>query len=156
MSNLCTVLSGRIPEMVARWGQLVDREPWSRLSATDLVDDLPNFLKNLFDATICSKPGLGDPAPMIDAASRHGEQRRRLGIDYDRVMEESALLRRAVWEFAQAHRDEYHEMVRVDSALTVALMASLHGYAKPELEERGEWDSTLSRLIREWSSLFRN
>jgi hypothetical protein len=71
-------------------------------------------------------------------------------------MEESALLRRAVWEFAQPHRDEYHEMVRVDSALTVALMASLHGYAKPELEQRGEWDSTLSRLIRDWSSMFRN
>ena len=156
MSTLCTVLSTRIPELVARWEQSVDREPWSKLSHADLIDELPTFLEHLLEATICSKPGLGDPGPMVDTATRHGEQRRRLGIDYDRVMEESALLRRAVWEFAQPHREEYHEMLRVDSALTVALMASLRGYAKPELEARGEWESTLSRVVTDWSSLLRN
>jgi hypothetical protein len=71
-------------------------------------------------------------------------------------MEESALLRRAVWEFARPHRDEYHEMVRVDSALTVGLMASLRGYARPELDARGEWESTFARLVSDWSSLLRN
>ena len=156
MTTLCTVLSTRIPDMVARWEALVDRAPWSNLSQSDRLDELPIFLEHLLDATICSTPKNGDPRPMLDAATRHGAQRRRLGLDYDHVMEESALLRRALWEFAHDHRDEYHEMIRVDSALTVALMASLRGYAKPELEARGEWESTLPRLINDWSSLLRN
>jgi len=156
MPKLCTILSGCIPEMVARWEALVDRAPWSSLSRADRLDELPVFLQHLLDATICSARGAGDPGPMLESATSHGTQRRRVGLDYDHIMEESALLRRAVWEFAQPHRDEYHEMVRLDSALTIALMASLHGYAKPELEARGEWQSALQRLMSDWSSLLRN
>jgi len=154
--TLCSILSASIPRIVSHWEKLVDREPWSLLSRTDRLDELPLFLARLFDSTICSAPKSGDPQPMLDAATSHGEQRRRLGLDYDHVMEESALLRRAVWEFAQPHREQYHEMIRVDSALTVALMASLRGYARPELDARGEWGSTLARLLSDWSSLLRN
>jgi hypothetical protein len=156
MPTLCTILSGSIDKLVVRWEEMVDRPPWSTLSRADRLDDLPTFLTSLFDSTICGAPKTDDSRRMLDTATRHGEQRRSLGLDYDHVMEESALLRRAVWEFAQAHRDQYHEMVRVDSALTVALMASLRGYAKPELEARGEWESTLPRLMSDWSSLLRN
>jgi hypothetical protein len=156
MSILCAVLLESIPEIVARWEKSVDREPWSHLSRVDRIDELPEFLHHLITATICDGPTSGQPTQLLDAASRHGEQRRRVGLDYDHVMEESALLRRAVWQFAQPYRDQYHDMVRVDSALTVALMASLRGYAKPELEARGEWDSTLPRLIGDWSHLLRN
>jgi hypothetical protein len=154
--TLSSILPESIPQIVERWEKSVAREPWSHLSHTDRLDELPVFLARLFDSTICSAPKVGNPQPMLDAATRHGEQRRRLGLDYDHVMEESALLRRAVWEFAQPHREQYHEMIRVDSALTVALMASLRGYAKPEVDARGEWDSTLSRLVADWSSLLRN
>jgi len=156
MPTLCTILSGSIPDIVSRWEHLVNREPWSQLSRADRIDELPEFLAHLFDATICGTQNGGEPERLVDTATRHGEQRRRLAVDYDRVMEESALLRRAVWELAQSHRDEYHEMVRVDSGLTVALMASLRGYAKPELEARGEWDSTLPRLVADWMSLLRH
>ena len=156
MPTLCKVLTNGIPEIVARWEKSVDRDPWSQLSRTDRLDELPEFLQHLFDATVCSGPTLGDPQPMLDTAARHGEQRRRVGLNYDHVMEESAVLRRAVWELAHSHRDEHHGMLRVDSALTVALMASLRGYAKPEVEARGEWDSTLARLVADWSLLLRN
>jgi len=156
MQTLCTILSNATPEIVARWEHSVNREPWSRLSRTDRLDELPEFLAHLFDVTICRTQTAADARSLLDTATRHGEQRRRLGLDYDHVMEESALLRRAVWELAQPHRDQYHEMVRVDSALTVALMASLRGYAKPELDARGEWDATLPRLIADWASLSRN
>lgn len=156
MPTLCEILSESIPEIVSRWEQTVDREPWSRLSRSERIDELPDFLTQLFDVTICRAGSAADPRPLLDTATRHGEQRRRLGLDYDHVMEESALLRRVVWEVARPHRDEYHEIVRVDSALTVALMASLRGYAKPELDARGEWDATLPRLIADWASLLRN
>ena len=156
MPTLCTILSNSISEIVARWERSVDREPWSRLSRADRLDELPEFLAVLLEATICGKQRPADPGPFLDTATRHGEQRRRLGLDYDHVMEESALLRRAVWELARPHRDEYHEMIRLDSALTVALMASLRGYARPELDARGEWESTLPRLIADWTLLLRN
>lgn len=156
MSKLCTILSESIPEIVDRWETSVNRAPWSTLSRADRLDELPTFLERLLDATICVEPKSGDVRPLLEAATGHGVQRRGLAFDYDHVMEESALLRRAVWESAQPHRDEYHEMVRIDSALTIALMASLRGYAKPELESRGEWETALDRLIRDWSSLLRN
>jgi hypothetical protein len=156
MPKLCAILSRSIREIVARWEQSVDRAPWSALSRDDRLDELPIFLERLLDSTICGGRETRDPRRMLDVATAHGEQRRRVGLDYDHVMEESALLRRAVWEFAQSHRDEYHEMVRVDSGLTFALLASLHGYAKLELDARGEWDATFSRLISDWSSLLRN
>lgn len=156
MPTLCTILSGSIAEIVARWERLVDREPWSRLTPTDRRDELPEFLTHLFDATVCGARKPDDVERLVDSATRHGEQRRRVGLDYDHVMEESALLRRAVWELAQSYRDEYHEMIRVDAGLTVALMASLRGYARTELEARGEWSSTMPRLIADWTSLLRN
>ena len=69
-------------------------------------------------------------------------------------MEESALLRRAMWGFDALHRHHIHDMVKVDAALTVGLLASLRGYAKPELMARGEWNSSLVRLATDWGSLF--
>ena len=156
MTKLCTILLQSIPVIVERWEASVDRAPWSNLSRKDRLDELPMFIARLLDATICRTQKGHDPRPLLEAATSHGVQRRELRFDYDHVMEESALLRRALWEHAQPYRDEYHEMVRVDSALTLALMASLHGYAKPELDSRGEWESAIERLISDWSSLLRN
>ena len=68
-------------------------------------------------------------------------------------MEESALLRRAMWGFDGLHKHPLHEMAKIDAALTVGLLASLRGYAKPELTARGEWNSSLARLAMDWGSL---
>jgi hypothetical protein len=71
----------------------------------------------------------------------------------DYIMEESALLQRSMWGFDGLHRHHLHEMAKIDAALTVGLLASLRGYAKPELTARGEWNSSLARLALNWGSL---
>ena len=51
-----------------------------------------------------------------------------------------------MWGFDGLHKHPLHEMAKIDAALTVGLLASLRGYAKPELTARGEWNSSLARL----------
>jgi hypothetical protein len=154
--DLCTMLTESIPDVVAHWEELVDREPWSALSPADRLDELPAFLRALFDWTICAPSGERAPTTFLNTAAAHGAQRRRCGLGYDHVMEESALLRRAVWDLARPHHEHFHAMVRIDSALTVALLASLRGYSKQELVARGEWETTLARLVSDWTALLRD
>src|SRR5947209_3148205 len=144
MPTLCNRLRESIPEIVRDWEELVDRPPWSGLSETDRLDELPGFLEGLFDLVERPSRGQEHSKEFFDAAAAHGEQRRRLALGYDHVMEESALLRRAVWQHAIPHNDRLQEMVRIDSALTLGLLASLRGYSKQELEARGEWQTTLA------------
>ncbi len=155
MSTLCRVLHDRTPDIVRRWEVFVAQAPWNRLSEADRLDDLPKFLDALFNLTICA-PAERQPNRFLEAAASHGEQRRRCGLSYDHIMEESAFLRRAVYEQARPYPEFFHEMVKIDSALTVGLMASLRGYSKPELEARGDWDTTLSQLESDWTALLRD
>ena len=152
MKDLCIALAQDVPNIVARWLDYIDREPWSELSVADRLDDLPRFLETLL-TELSTGPSSGSVQwAFLDAAAVHGSQRRRLGLGYDHIMEESALLRRAMWGFDGLHRHAVHEMARIDAALTVGLLASLRGYAKPELTARGEWNSSLARLAMEWGS----
>ena len=114
---------------------------------------MPRFLTTLF-AELSADDKQGPLVwAFLDAAATHGDQRRRLGFGYDHIMDESALLRRAMWGFDDLHRYHVGEMAKTDAALTVGLLASLRGYAKPELMARGEWNSSLARLATDWGSL---
>jgi hypothetical protein len=156
MTTLCEILRNSTPEIVKRWLEFVDQPPWSELSEADRLDELPLFLESLYECTVCSSPSGRQPGRFLHAAAMHGEQRRRCGLSYDQIMEESALLRRAVWEFAKPHPHLIHEMVKIDSALTTGLLASLRGYSKPELEARGDWETTLARLNTDWTAMLRD
>ena len=66
-------------------------------------------------------------------------------------MEESALLRRAIWECAAPNPEEMGEMIALDSALTVGLMASLRGYTRHDLAPEGRWRDALEDLATDWT-----
>ncbi|HEY4303536.1 MAG TPA: hypothetical protein VGM82_03670 [Gemmatimonadaceae bacterium] len=131
----------------------MDRPPWSALSHADRVDHLPPLLRKLIDWAFCSPTEQTQARAFIDAASEHGVQRRALDLEYDVIMEESAVLRRAIWEVAAPSFEERANMIKIDSALTVGLMASLRGYAKPELTRDGKWETSLTRIAGEWSDV---
>jgi hypothetical protein len=153
VKDLCIALTQDIPNIVDRWLAYIDREPWSSLSIEDRLDDLPRFLATLFTELSTSSSKDNVEWSFLHAAAAHGSQRRRLDLGYDYIMEESALLRRAMWGFDGLHRHRVHEMAKIDAALTVGLLASLRGYAKPELVARGEWNTSLARLAMDWGSL---
>lgn len=66
-------------------------------------------------------------------------------------MEESARLRHAIWDCGREFAESGQTMIRVDAALSVGLMASLRGFARPELTARGEWESSLERIAEDWA-----
>jgi hypothetical protein len=147
----CARLQASIPTIIAWWENEVTRAPWTSLSHGDLVDHWPPYLETMFDWAFCASNGTEQARRFIDAAATHGIQRRKLNFDYDVIMEESALLRRAIWAVTAPTFEDRHDMVNIDSALTVGLMASLRGFAKPELTRDGQWEASLTELAAEWS-----
>jgi hypothetical protein len=152
-AEFCARLRTSIPDIVDWWEDAVDREPWSSLSRDDRIDHLPEFVDTMIDSAFCASDNAEQVRRFIDAAARHGIQRRCLAFPYDIIMEESALLRRAIWAVGAPSFDDRYDMVNIDSALTVGLMASLRGYAKPELTQNGAWESSLTRLASDWGHL---
>jgi len=151
-SEVAQYLKSLIPDIVERWAASVDRPPWSALSTSDRVDHLPPFLSRLFDWAVRDELAAGGAEAFLAAGAEHGTHRRRMHLSYDVVMEESALLRRAIWGADLAGITDRRTVVMVDSALTVGLLASLRGYAKPELVASGQWEGSLARLATEYTS----
>lgn len=148
----CAALRDRIPEIVAEWQHAVDGPPWSEVTAEQRVDNLPNFLRNLFDWAVCLDTNSVSARAFLEAAAEHGAQRRAIGFDYDVIMRESAVLRRVIWNCAKNTLDDVHSMVLIDATLTVGLMASLRGYSKRELVASGRWEDSLRQLAKEWAT----
>lgn len=147
----CARLKAAIPDIIARWETEVRRAPWDSLSDVDRIDHLPAYLDALIDWCFCLSEDARHAKRFVDTAAQHGVQRRDLNLDYDIIMEESAALRRAIWSVAAPTFEDRYDMVSIDSALTVGLMASLRGYAKPELTQNGQWEAGLARLAADWS-----
>jgi len=150
-SGFCEGIIARVPAIITRWETLADCEPWRRLTESQRRDYLPQFVDDLFKWTICDAPA-GDAHPFLEAAAKHGYDRRLLGLSFDVVMQDSVMLRRAIWDCAQDLPDATDYILSVDAALSVGLMASLRGYGRPELHASGKWEDTLATLAEEWSS----
>ncbi len=142
-------LTAMVPAIVGCWSAKVDCAPWSRLTTAQRVDHLPRYLEALFDWLRTAHRG--SSYRFLEAAAEHGQQRRLQGLSYDVVMEESAYLRRAIWECGGPNPDEIGEMIALDSALTVGLMASLRGYARGELSGERGWRDALEDLATDWT-----
>jgi hypothetical protein len=148
--DLGSHLTELIPQMVQRWESLIRRAPWSALDPVERQDDLPGFLTELFAWTQCvAERDQPCSSAFLDRALAHGRQRRGLGLPYDQLMEELAMLRRAIFNVARLPTDRLHEMSRVDAALTVGLMASPTGYSHREIEAAGNWHAQRERLATE-------
>lgn len=145
--NVRELLITQIPAIMDRWMLAIDRAPWSNLTAAHRQDQQAEFLGYLFAWAVRGPDTSAKAAAFLDAALAHGRQRRDLGLDYDRVMEECALLRRAIFETPDLSACPDAFAARIDAGLTVALMASLAGYSQPELETAGRWEEQRTRLI---------
>lgn len=142
-------LTEMVPRIIGQWTAKVDCHPWTALTTSQRVDHLPGYLESLFEWLRTGHHG--SSYQFLESAAKHGHERRGQGLTYDVVMEESALLRRAIWECSSPSFSEMSDMLALDSALTVGLMASLRGYARHELPAGGRWRDALEDLATEWT-----
>ena len=120
-----------IDEIVSRWITLQIDEPWVQLPRRDLVDHLPEVITALVGASLSEPRNADRHRAKVRAAAEHGRQRRRAGFDQEVIFQEYYGIRNALWAVVRPRYSETRgaeAMLRMDSAISVALRASLLGY----------------------------
>jgi hypothetical protein len=94
----------------------------------------------------------------VFAAAEHGRQRRKAGFNDDVVFHEYYGIRNALWSIVKPrYSDERgaQAMLRMDTAISVALRASLVGFHEQDFHDRAEAEARLEELARESPLLHR-
>lgn len=151
--EICEGLRARLPAIVDDLKGLAHEEPWLGLPPEDHLHALPELILGLVEAAICEPRDLQARRQCVHAAAEHGVVRRAQRMEQDVVFVEYHLLRRVLWRhIATPSRDPKHvtlAILRIDAAISVATRASLLGYHRAELEERGEWPRRIAALVDE-------
>ena len=138
-----------IDEIVGRWITLQIDEPWVQLPMRDLIDHLPAVITALVGASL-SEPGSADRhRAKVKAAAEHGRQRRRAGFEQEVIFQEYYGIRNALWAVVRPRYSEARgaeAMLRMDSAISVALRASLLGFHENRLPAGEDVDIRLETL----------
>ena len=125
-------------------------EPWRSLTPEERLDLLPELVLRLLDVAICDPSDVTGHREAVWAAVRHGEARRRQGVDHDHVFQEYFLLRETVWHFLRQRgstEERTEAILGIDAVISLATTASLRGYHRAELEARGGWAEAVEALI---------
>lgn len=158
MKEICEDLKRNAPAVIGRWEAFVREQPWYSLPATHRVDNLPQLVIGLVEASLCTPADIESHRQNVSAAVEHGEHRRSQEIPESLIFTEYHLLRQAIWyhlvEVFGASDRTAAAIMRIDAAITVATNASMWGYHRREIESLGKWDAGIERIVAS-SSLLR-
>ena len=145
---LCADPNALVPEVMAEWQALASEEPWHTLPNAHRFDSLPDLVAGLLDASVCQPNDRAAYRAKLEAAATHGSTRRTQGFAHDLLLTEHYLLREAIWRvLRRRYPDDATTLVlRVDSAVTAATRASLHGFHRAEIERAGRWPAVIDEL----------
>ena len=138
-----------LDEIVGRWITLQIDEPWVRLPMRDLIDHLPAVITALVGASLSEPRSADRHRAKVQAAADHGRQRRLAGIDHEVIFQEYYGVRNALWAVVRPRYSEARgaeAMLRMDSAISVALRASLLGYHEFRLPDGEDVEARLEAL----------
>ncbi|CAN5686416.1 hypothetical protein BH23GEM10_BH23GEM10_03440 [soil metagenome] len=136
------------------WDALVEREPWHGLPQGLDMDHLPQLIACLVDASLLTFFGIDERSALAENAVKHGQHRFDEGVTEDVLQREYEVLRWGLWRRAKQQappRSASEAIIRLDSAMTFALGATLRGYHRDAIEETTDWSTALARYIAEWS-----
>ena len=156
MPILCDALEDNIAEIVEEWKRLTGKPPWATLTTSQWVDHLPPLLHAMIDGVVCGSGSHDARRKVVEAAIRHGSDRRAQGVPLDSIFEEYYQLRTATWHLlttragAELGQGVVAEILRLDAAIGVATLASLRGYHRFEFEKTREWGQVIDDLVRDW------
>ncbi len=150
-SPLCALLKERTGEILAEWERLCHDAPWNALPENHRLDALPGVLETAIEAA--SKSDARDcRTAVVEAAIKHGQDRRAQGFELQVLFTEFYFLREAIWRTLRkiANASEaYQAVLPIDHALTVATRATVAGFHRNEFEAQGSWPAKVDALADE-------
>jgi hypothetical protein len=152
MEAIANHIIDSIDEIVGRWITLQIDEPWVRLPMRDLIDHLPAVITALVGASLSEPRNVDKHRTKVAAAAEHGRQRRRAGFDHEVIFQEYYGIRNALWAVVRPRYSEERgaeAMLRMDSAISIALRASLLGYHEHGLPHGDDLGGRLEALAME-------
>ena len=152
MKVIAEHILGSVDEVIGRWITLQIHEPWVQLPLPDVVDHLPAVIIGLVRASLSDPTNLDRHREKVQAAAEHGRQRRRTGFDAEVIFQEYYGIRNALWSIIRPRYPDTRAseaMLRMDTAISVALRASLIGFHEEELKSPSEVAARLETLAGE-------
>lgn len=151
--DLCAHLDEHVEEIVTEWLAVATEEPWSGLTRDERLNHLPDLVRGILDASLCTPAEPRAHREKVAAAIQHGMQRRRQGFDgtllfaaYTFIRE---AMRRHLLECDLPRPAATEALLRIDIATTVASLASLRGFYRSEHEKHGRWEELVEEMARE-------
>ena len=152
MQAIAEHILGSLDEVIGRWIALQVHEPWVHLPLPDVVDHLPAVITHMVRASLSEPSKLERHLDKVRAADEHGRQRRTAGFHDEVVFQEYYGIRNALWAIVRPRYPDARAaeaMLRMDSAISVALRASLVGFHEDELKDGPDVNDRLETLARE-------
>jgi hypothetical protein len=151
MKEICEDIKSHVSEVLIEWEERVREQPWYSLPPEHRVDELPDVIIGLVEASLCNPTDESAHRAKVSAASEHGANRRAHGIPEHLILTEYHLLRQAIWYYL-TRKFGYSErtataITRIDTAITLATNASMWGYHRQEIQAMGKWDEGIERMI---------
>lgn len=141
-------------QVVGRWSTIGANEPWLSLPEDLDQDHLPDLIRRMVVASLCTDFERERCRDLIASAASHGEHRARQGFEENLIYREYHLLRRALWNRLKDGYGEgagaYYASMRLDTISTIATAGALHGMHREELEAQGRWPGILEEIMTEW------
>lgn len=141
-------------QVLDRWTEISVHEPWLALPEDLDFDHLPDLIRRMAGAALCSDFDRQRCRDLVAAAATHGEHRAREGFQEALIYREYHLLRRALWSRLKTAEGEnaavYYASMRLDTVSTLATAGALHGMHREELEEQGRWPDVLEEILTDW------
>lgn len=148
-AKLYPLLLAEMDEIMADWDRSTDSLPWSALQAGERQNDLAGVITRVIDCAMSPAPRDERVDAMIAAACRHGEYRRRQGVDVHSIFTEYDVVRSATWRQLKTLVGAptcYDAIFVIDGLLSVATRGTVLGYHRQEMEANGLWSKHLLEL----------
>lgn len=137
-----------------RWDVIAGEEAWQALPSDLDHNHLPELIRSLASAGLCTDFDSELCAKMVRDSAEHGRHRAEEGLSDNLLYREYHLLRRALWQrFKDEHGDSatvYYATMRIDALISLANSAALYGLNWKTLDADGRWPQALDELLEEW------
>ena len=155
--TVCESIKAHLPAILNDWCSTAEFEPWISVPPEHRASNLYQVAMALVEVAT----GGDDTAQLrsVLEAARHGEQRRHMGFPESVLLSDFQLLRLVVWRDIQqnyGHAPEGLQTIsRIDTALTLATVASLRGYHRSSFAAHSAWPEHLQQWVHDWPASLR-
>lgn len=155
--DLCETVKGNARaiavQIVSRWREIADAEPWLALPPELDFDHLPELIRALAAAALCTEYERGLCRAAAGLAAEHGATRAEQGFGENLIHREYHLLRRALAERMKRDHGEnatvYYATMRLDALVSVVAAAALYGFNRSAIDD-ARWPDILDDLLDDW------